>query len=263
MTDPGGWAAPDRAGPALPATEVGYPTVVTGPVDQPNWGLAVPGHALPGLAMLVPRPPRPGVVSAGLRLAYAGVVVSGLETLAGAVYSLTNRDRLAARMMTGESAPDTIRFMSTFVTVGTVVNAIVWLLAAAGTVTCIIIAARGRNPARIVLICLMGLFALQHLCGFAGDLVASGLTGSADQSSPFSLASAQAVWWQVALRGLLGVLAATVLVLLLLGPANRYYSPGPGRRFAPPADQPADQPGDHRLTAGEGQGGSGHTGSGR
>jgi hypothetical protein len=83
---------------------------------------------------------------------------------------------------------------------------------------------RGANPARIVLASLMGVYALANLCGGTFSLLSAGA-----ESIVAGGASAGASVLDV----LLGVLAVTVGVLLLLPTANRYFSAGPGRRFAP------------------------------
>ena len=74
-----------------------------------------------------------------------------------------------------------------------------------------------------------GVFALYNACGSAVGLFTSGLVGSdADPRAP---------WWAVAGQGVLEVMGVAILVLLLVPPANRYFSAGPGRRFAPAQPQ--------------------------
>ena len=68
-----------------------------------------------------------------------------------------------------------------------------------------------------------------HLAWSAVGLFTSGLVGSD--------ADPQAPWWAVAGQGVLGVMGVAILVLLLVPPANRYFSAGPGRRFAPAQPQ--------------------------
>jgi hypothetical protein len=96
---------------------------------------------------------------------------------------------------------------------------VVWLLPAAGTVVTAVLTGRGSNPARIVLASLMGLFAVAGLCG--GAVAVAGAPASAAQTYSGVMAIG------------LAVLAATIGVLLILPAANRYFSAGPGRRFAP------------------------------
>jgi hypothetical protein len=216
--------------------------------DPQNWGIAVPGYAMPGVVALVPRPPRPPVVSIAFGLAYAGVVLSGLYTVANAIHTWTTRGQFLTQL--GASQPDSpvaTNVASTSFIVGLVVGLAIWLIAAAGMVACTILAGRGHNPARIVLACLGGAFALANLCGSASGLFTTGLMGSDS--------GLKTPWWVIASQAVLGLMGVAILILMLLPPAGRYFSPGPGRRFAPAAPQvaaPVDV-----------QGGPGHTKSGR
>lgn len=253
MTAPDGWATPDVPGPPPPGADL-YPPADLYPVAFPtpggphNWGVALPGYAVPGVVALVPRPPRPRVVTTAFGLAYGGVVLSGLYTIASSIETWVTRGRVFAQM--GASQPDNpvpTNIVSTSLIVGLVVGLAIWLVAAAGTVVCTVLAGRGHNPARIVLACLGGAFALYSLCGSAAGLFATGLLGS-DSGT-------QVPWWAIASQAVLGFAGVAILILMLVPPAGRYFSAGPGRRFAPAEPQvamPTDAPG-----------GPGHTKSGR
>jgi hypothetical protein len=83
-------------------------------------------------------------------------------------------------------------------------------------------------------------FALAGFCGAGANLLMGSLAdATADAGpSPFGSAGAQP-GWSTAGQVLLGVLAVAILVLLLLPATNRYFSAGPGRRFAPEVRPPA------------------------
>jgi hypothetical protein len=200
------------------------------PDPNQNWGLAPGGHRNAAYLIGVPRPPRPRPVGLAIALTYAGVGISAAYTVANAVFTLANKDRLIGAMTAnaGPEAPDPGPFMSTTMTAGVVIAAVVWLLAAVGTVLCAVPTRRGRNPARIVLVSLVGVFALNNLCGGVGGLLLA--NANIGQVPPFTGAPVLA-WWAGPTQLLLGALAVTIVVLLLLPTANRYFSPGVGRRF--------------------------------
>jgi hypothetical protein len=105
-----------------------------------------------------------------------------------------------------------------------VVAIVTWVLPATGAVVTALLTGRGANPARIVLASLMGVYAFSNLCGGTFGLVNLGGKGEAVRNLSI-------------LGGLLdvvlGALAVTIGVLVLVPSANRYFSAGPGRRFAP------------------------------
>jgi hypothetical protein len=101
-----------------------------------------------------------------------------------------------------------------------------WLLPGAGAVVCAVLAHRGANPARVVLASLMGLYAVANLCETAGGAANAGLAPG----------STSATWIDAGLSLILFGLALAIGVLLLVPPAQRYFSPGPGRRFARAGD---------------------------
>jgi hypothetical protein len=183
-----------------------------------QWG----AHPPPGYepVYLAPRPPRPGTVNLALTLTYIGVGVATVDFLLNVALSWLNRSSLS-----GSGSPfGTVGVMTVFV----VASVLGWLLPAAGTVACAILARRGANPARIVLASLMGLFALINLCQTVagtvsvGALMASRTPGLTGES-----------WIHAGVSLIQFGLAVTIGVLLLVPSAQRYFSPGPGRRFAP------------------------------
>ncbi|HKS98783.1 MAG TPA: hypothetical protein VJT31_04560 [Rugosimonospora sp.] len=213
----------------------GPPGVPPGPAQpqQPgyayvNWGLQPPptGPQYPPVH-LVPRPPRPGVLNLALALTILGVVVSALNQVFGAIGTIAARDQVVSdatnRFTNDPNAPDMSGLIRASTTVGLVVGAVFWLIPAAGAIVTAVLARRGYNAARIVLACLMGLYALVGLCGgvFSVARVGGGVATSG---------------WTVAsgvLDLVLGLLAVAIGVLVLMPAANRYLSAGPGRRFAP------------------------------
>jgi hypothetical protein len=208
-----------------------------------NWGLAYPGVAYTPV-VLVPRPPRPPVVGLAVGLAFAGVGLSALDQVASAVVTFANRDAITSeatsRVAGDPNAPDMTSIVNASTVLGLVLGLVVWLLPAAGTVVTAVLSRRGNNPARIVLASLMGVFAAVGLCGGALGLVGSTMSRVGTVSS---LRGWQVVSGVVDL--LLAGLAVAIGILLLLPAANRYFSAGPGRRFAPagPAAQPPVPPG--------------------
>lgn len=228
----GGWVADAPAAPAGGWSPAGPPGGYAYAYPDPaqNWGLAQPAAA--GYVALVPRPPRPAAVRAAVVLAYLGAGLSGVQTLLSYLYQWSHRQELinAATADAPAGGPNMESMLNTSLVVGIVVGAVVWLLAAAGTVVCAALTNRGRNPARIVLACLAGLFALSNLCGAGAALLISGARASQAMPTAFS---ARLPWWSPTLQAVLGLMAVALLVLVLLPSANRYFSPGAGRRFAP------------------------------
>jgi hypothetical protein len=152
-----------------------------------NWGLAYPGVAYTPV-VLVPRPPRPPAVTWAVALTYAGMGFSALAEVAA----------LAGAASTFTLVP--------------------WIPLVAGTAAAAILTQRGSNAARIVLACLMGLFAVVGLC--------VGVVGLRPPPTGWQM-------FAVALAVVLAGLAVVIGVLLLVPAANRYFSAGPGRRFSP------------------------------
>ena len=207
------------------------------PDPNQNWGLN-PNSGV-RYEVLVPRPPRPMTVTVGLMLTYVGVGVALVYLVINSISEWTTRDQVAADAARAQaSGIDT----SSLVGVVLVIAAVFWVLVASGLVICAIIANRGSNGARITLASLMGVLGVYQLCTAisAGALkaIASSDTPSGDQSatSPFAAfnaSSANIHWWSYVGSSLLAVIALIVFVLLIIPPTNRYFSAGPGRRFAP------------------------------
>jgi len=104
------------------------------------------------------------------------------------------------------------------------------LLPGAGAVITAVLTRRGANPARVVLASLMGLFALVSLCEVTGGAASIGFSSPLRMVDQVAMAGGW-VWTDLVLDVLKFALAVTIGVLLLVPAANRYFSPGPGRRF--------------------------------
>jgi hypothetical protein len=213
------------------------------PTQPAQFGYGYPGgYAAPYGAFapaqfetVVPRPPRPAVVTIAIIATLVGVVVSGLKVLGDLVFTLSYRTEMAdalARQQELEKqatdAPfDMQDFLTGYVLAISVGWAIAWLLAAVGATICAALAGRGRNGARVTLAVLAGLFVLAAPCSslFSPVTVLLDDPGLADTASTWFVVS-------VLLAGALALVAVLILVLLLVPPANRFFRPGPGRRFA-------------------------------
>jgi hypothetical protein len=194
--------------------------------------MAYPGYP-PRYIVLVPRPQRPGAVKLAIYLTYVGVIISGLLVLINSIYTWSHRDEILASATSGApEGADMSSILDTSMTIGLAVGLLSWLLPAAGAVVCVELSRRGKNAARIVLACLAGVFALNNLCGAGFGLVAS-MSGASGDTSPVFTSGAGVVWWAVPIQAVLAATAIAVLVLVLVPSANRYFSAGPGRRFAP------------------------------
>ena len=205
-----------------------WPPPGTNPGTQPpqappgygyNWGLAYPVGYQP--LALIPRPPRPGVVNVAVILTMIGVLVSAVQLAINMRYTYEQRDQIISQLNTGTAGDGGTDMFNTAVTVGLAIGVLFWLLPAAGAVVTSLLARRGSNASRIVLASLMGLFALNDLCNGVFGLFSPGVTVSAVHpariSSVFNL--------------VLAALAVVIGVLVLVPSANRFFSPGPGRRF--------------------------------
>jgi hypothetical protein len=189
-----------------------------------QWGLAAPAGYEP--VYLVPRPPRPGVVNIAVVLTYIGVAVSGIGFLVSLLASL-QAQRMISQLPTGRQASPPVLQTSIGLSIG--IGALAWLVPAAGAVVCAVLTRRGANPARIVLASLMGLFALVNLCYG----VLRGISAGVGSSVPglYTGVAQGFNWAGLAVDVVDLALAVTIGVLLLVPAANRYFSPGPGRRF--------------------------------
>jgi hypothetical protein len=168
-------------------------------------------------------------VNLAILLTYLGVAVAGLQVAVSGVISWQLRESLSGLSGTGRLPASTLQ---TSVVLGIVLSVVLaWLLPGAGAVITAILSGRGANPARVVLASLMGLFALVSLCGVTGGAASIGLgTQLGTGLSPGGLDGGW-VWTDLVLDLIKFALAVTIGVLLLVPPANRYFSPGPGRRF--------------------------------
>jgi hypothetical protein len=248
MSDPN-WAAPsgsteDKVEPLRPAVPPAEPTPLfvygqqpTYPVMDPtqNWGMVVPRV---NYAVLVPRPPRPATVSLALLLACVGVGVATVTETANGIYQWTNRSQIFSSVeSTAPTGVDARRLVDASATLGLVIGVLLYLVVAAGVVTCTVLANRRKNGARITLAAAMGVLGLYNLCNLGSSFVVGSLTDRLARESnstfDFSAASAQVPWWSLVGQGVLAVVALAVFVLLILRPTNRYFVPGAGRRFAP------------------------------
>ncbi len=216
--------SPPQGAPGYPpqAYAPAYPPVPPGYVT--DWGLAQP---MPGYqpVMWVPRPPRPASLNLAIALSVLGIVVSGIEQAYSLSWLHSHRDLLTTGVNT--SGPDATPFavVSAALDAVVVISIVVWLIPVAGVIVTSILTARGANAARIVLACLMGVFALDNICGGVSTLSGAFTTGT------FQMERGPAItpYLQLFLAGL----AILIGILLLLPSTNRFLSAGPGRRFVP------------------------------
>jgi hypothetical protein len=214
------------AGAPVPQSEAAY-----GHPDYAyNWGLAYPAPP-PGYepVVVVDRPSRPGVVNLAVILTYLGAGLSLCQTVASIIVSYLDRDELNSQVrdeLRGQTNSAGQISTLTHAAFGIVVAATVllWILPAAGAVVTAALSGRGANPARITLASLMGLYALIDLCSGVNGLVSTGPVR--DVARQLNTASA-------VIDVVLAALAVTIGVLVLVPAANRFFSAGPGRRFAP------------------------------
>lgn len=184
-----------------------------------NWGLAYPVGYQP--LALVPRPPRPGVVNVAVILTMVGVLVSAVQLAINMRYTYEQRDQIISQLNTGTAGGAGTDMFNTALTVGLAIGVLFWLLPAAGAVVTSLLARRGSNASRIVLASLMGVFALSDLCNGVFGLVSPSVNVSAVHPARIS----------PVFNLVLAVLAVVIGVLVLVPSANRFFSPGPGRRF--------------------------------
>jgi hypothetical protein len=213
MTDPAGWQVPQGYGQGY---EAAY-----------QWGLAAPPGYEP--AILVPRPPRPRVVDLAIALTCTGVVVTGIGLVIDSVLTWQARQSMSGLSVNSPVSQSANR---TATVLGIVISGVVmWLLPAAGAVITAVLARRGANAARVVLACLMGLFALVDLCSVAGRAATTWLGSQLAGNLPGAELNGPMTLVGLVLDAVAFGLAVTIGVLLLVPPANRYFRPGPGRRF--------------------------------
>ncbi len=236
MSDPN-WTSPSGPGAEPGAQPVPQQYVYAAIDPNHNWGVAVP--QVPGYAILVHRPPRPPIVQLATILAFVGVAISLALEISNAVYQWSHRMQIVDAVAGEEPLPADMRdSVAASAMIGLVVGGVFWLLVAAGVVICTILTVRKKNAARIVLASVMGVLGLYQLCQVGSGAVVlafSNRLADSTANSPFSasLAAAEVTWWSMVGQGLLAVIALIVFVSLIIPPSNRYFSPGPGHRFAP------------------------------
>lgn len=167
-----------------------------------NWGLGQPRGGWPERLVPVPRPPRPAVVMIGLLSAVSVPVVGALGVV--------------LVMLQGSAE------------VG-VVALPLWLILAAPIGVCAYFTHRGANLARKLLCGVLVIVTLGCGCGLGPLLPEMSDPSAAGMETPFVLLTATVL--------ALAAIALVTVVLLLTPPANRYFFPGPGRRFDPTANK--------------------------
>lgn len=176
------------------------------------------------------RPPRPTVVMAAAVLTYVGVALSGLKAAAELAMTLTYRDDIVRlmqeqRQFSGNNGRfDMQTFLNAYITAIPVAFLMIWLLGGVGAVICAMRSARGSNGARITLAALSGLFVVGALC--MGFFTTLSVLSNHEKSSVRNIGIA----WTVASIGggvILAGIALTVLILLFVPKARRYFTPGP------------------------------------
>jgi hypothetical protein len=210
------------------------PGVGPGFAYPPGYAIGHGGYPYP-FGGVVPRPPRPAVVTIAIIAIVVGVVVSGLKALGDLVLTVGYRTEMAQEIMRRQAvdelpsdAPmDMQGFFRAYLVALAVGWAVAWLLAAVAATVCAAFAGRGSQGARVTLAVLAGVFALAMPCNFFFSPLPLLLGDPVPGSGPRS-------WFVVSvlLAAVLFVLAWLVLILLLVPPANRFYRPGPGNRFA-------------------------------
>jgi hypothetical protein len=176
------------------------------------------------------RPARPTVVMTAVVLTYVGVALSGLKAAAELAMTLNYRDDIVRLMREqgqfsgNDSGFDRQTFLNAYITAIPVAFLMIWLLAGAGAVICAMRSARGSNGARLTLAVLSGLFVIGALC--MGFFTTMSVLSNHENSSVRNLGVA---WTLASIGGgvVLAGIALTVLVLLFVPKARRYFTPGP------------------------------------
>jgi hypothetical protein len=165
------------------------------------------------------------VVNLAAALAILGIAISAVDLVINLVYGYSNRDLVTSAVnarTAGGSAPAGV--VKDVLGLTTAVAVVAWLFPVIGVIVTTVLTLRGANAARIVLVCLMGLFALIQLCGGVANLVGEATSAVKGYAGPA---------YEPFLQLLLGGLAIAIGVLLLLPSAGRFFSAGAGRRFMP------------------------------
>jgi len=203
-------SVPAMSVPVMSVPPTSGPPISGPPISGPP---VPPPYVVPVVPVTIARP---AVVSLAVTLTFVGIALAFVGTLLShlALADLASQDlpaemRDVMQMMSG---------MSTFIAAG--VN----LVAAAGISICAISAMRGSNGGRVTLCVLCGLFAgWKLMCGGYNLLIYSQSTME-EVLAPLG-DSVRYLYGAVAADLFLMLLAITILILLLTGPANRYFSP--------------------------------------
>lgn len=232
MSDPN-WTSPSGpAGDPGPGQPPPQQYVYAAIDPNQNWGVVVP--PLPSFAILVPRPPRPPIVQLATILALVGVGLSLVLQVFSSIYQWTHRAEILDAVAGDEPMPPELRdATATGMTFGLVFGGAIWLVVAAGVVVCTLLTIKKKNPARIVLAVIMGVVGLYQLCQVGSGAVVLAASDRLTSAQGNLFASAQVTWWSMTSQVLLAVIALIVFVSLIIPPANRYFAPSPGHRFAP------------------------------
>jgi hypothetical protein len=171
------------------------------------------------------------VVQVAFVLAYTGVVLAWLYQVPQSIWQWTNRGQFTAAFQ--HPRVDAARMASGFGTAVIVLTALTWLAVGTGVIVCTRLAQRGRNAARIVLAVVAGGMALSNLGGLAVALIGTAMLGDLPTSGTTARPTiATTPGWAITASAVLGAFALAIMILLILPRSNRYFSPGPGRRFA-------------------------------
>jgi hypothetical protein len=179
--------------------------------------------------VVIARPPRPGVVNIAVILTYLGAGLALVGTVITIISNYLDRSEITSQLNGGlqderVSAVQIHVLAHAAFGIAVAIAILMWVIPAAGAVVTAALSSRGNNPARITLTCLMGVYALFGVCNGISGLVSAGMQDATRPS--LDIASA-------AIAVVVAGVAVAVGVLVLLPSANRFFSAGPGRRFAP------------------------------
>ncbi|WP_412738822.1 hypothetical protein [Krasilnikovia sp. MM14-A1259] len=164
-------------------------------------------------------------------LTWGGLGLSGLLAAAAMVYLW------AARPETGNSRDGWAPWVNGLLAGMLVFVVLSWSLPAVGIVLSAVRAGRGSNSARVTLAGVLSFCAMTH-----GGMVVTFLSAwmesvPASEGRPgydWNLMSAMP-WVLLAAQAVCCAIAIAVVILLVVPATNRYFSPGPGKRFITPA----------------------------
>lgn len=209
-----GFPPPPAGPPPMSVPVMSVPPASGPPISGPPFSSPFPPPMAPAYQFAPVG--RPTVVSLAVTLTFVGVGIAFVGTLLG---HLALAD--LARQDTPAEVRDLMRAMSG---ISTFIAAGVNLVGAAGVSICAISAMRGSNGGRITLCVLCGLFAgWKLMCGGYNLLIYS--QDTMDEALAQLGGAVRYLYGAVAADLFLMFLAIAILVLLLTGPANRYFSP--------------------------------------